>query len=140
MPKESQGILGYWATTTVNATLAANLIGEITGFSGPSPSANIIDVTNLASTAKEKMMGLYDGGQITLNVNCLVTDSGQTKLRECLAARTKGSLLIQLSTASTTQKINMEGYVSGLSISGAVDNVLKADFTLAITGGVSFST
>ena len=138
MAKESQGIISYLTTTTVMST--AITLGEVVGFSGPSLGANVIDVTNLGSTAKEKLVGVYDGGQITLNVNCLVTDSGQTKAREMLAARTKGSLMLQLSTAATTQKMNLEGYVTGLNITGAVDNKLAADITFTISGGVSFST
>jgi hypothetical protein len=138
MAKESQGIIAYIATTTVVSTNIA--VGEVVGFSGPSLTANVIDVTNLGSTAKEKLVGVYDGGQITLNCNCLVTDSGQTKAREMLAARTKGSLMIQLSSAATTQKINLEGFVVGLNITGAVDAKLAADLTWAVTGGASFST
>lgn len=140
MAKESQGIICYWATVTGYATAAGNVVGEITGFSGPSMSAGVIDVTSLQSTGKEKMIGLYDGGQITMNVNYIATNEGQVKLRESLVARTKGSLLIQLSTSVTAQKMGIEGYVSGMSITGAVDNVLKGDFTVAITGGVSFTT
>ena len=140
MAKESQGIICYWSTVTVNATLAANVVGELTGFSGPSMSAGVIDVTNLQSTAKEKMIGLYDGGQISLNVNWVATNDGQIKLRESLVKRTKGSLLIQLSTATTAQKISLEGYVIGMNVNGAVDNVLKGDFSIAITGGASFTT
>lgn len=140
MAKQSQGIIAYWSTTTVVATAASNVVGEVVGFSGPGLSANVIDVTHLQSTAKEKMMGLYDGGQITLNVNMVVTDGGQTLLRECLVARTKGALLLQLSTSATTQKMSMEGYVSGLNVSGSVDNKLSGDVTITITGGVSFST
>lgn len=140
MAKESQGIICYWATVTVNATNAANVVGELTGFSGPNMSAGVIDVTTLQSTAKEKMIGLYDGGQISLNVNWVATNEGQVKLRESLVQRTKGSLLIQLSTATTAQNISLEGYVIGMNVNGAVDNVLKGDFSIAITGGANFTT
>ena len=97
MAKESQGIIAYWSTTTAAATAAGNVVGEVVGFSGPAMTNSVIDVTNLQSTAKEKLVGVYDAGNITLNVNCLVTDGGQQKARECLAARTKGCLLLQLS-------------------------------------------
>lgn len=140
MAKNSQGIIAYWSTTTSIATAATNVVGEVKGFNGPGMSANVIDVTNLQSTAKEKMIGLYDAGQIGLQINMLVTDGGQTLLRECMVARTKGCLMLQLSTVSTSQKMSMKGYVSGLSVSGAVDNVLTGDVTITITGGVSFST
>ena len=140
MAKESQGIICYIATTTVNATLAANVVGEVVGWSGPALAANVIDVTHLQSTAKEKLTGVYDSGQITLNVNMLVTDSGQSKCRKALTGRIKSSLLIQLSSSATTQKINNEVFVTGLNITGSVDNKLAGDITFAITGGASFST
>lgn len=138
MAKESQGIICYLSTTTSVST--STVLGEVVGFSGPGMSANPIDVTNLQSTAKEKLIGVYDGGQITLNVNMLVTDAGQTKAREMMAARTKGNLMVQLSTASTGQMLAVKGYVSGINITGAVDNKLAGDISFAISGGVSFST
>ena len=144
MAKESQGIIAYWSTVTLASgsvvSSVANAIGEVVGWSGPSLSAAVIDVTDLQSTAKEKLVGVYDGGQVTFNVNMLVTDTGQTKLRESFAAGVRGSCLIQLSTATTDQGIHMKGYVTGLNITGSVDNKLAGDFTLAIHGGASFST
>lgn len=140
MAKQSQGVIAYWSTTTSVATAAGNVIGEVIGWNGPNQNANIIDVTHLLSTAKEKMVGLYDGGNITLNLNCVVTNDAQTKLRESLVARTKGNLMLQLSTVATSQKITQKGYVSNLSIIGAVDNVLRSDVTIEITGGVAITT
>lgn len=138
MAKESQGIIAYISTTTVIST--ATPLGEVVSFNGPQMSANVIDVTDLAATAKVKLSGVYDGGQISLGVNMLVTDAGQTKAREMMAARTKGNLMIQLSTAATTQKMASKGYVTGLSVSGAVDNKLAGDLTFSISGGVSWAT
>ena len=144
MAKESQGIIAYWSTVTLASgsvvSSVANAIGEVVGFSGPSLSGAVIDVTHLQSTAKDKLMGVYDGGQVTLNVNMLVTDTGQTKARECMASRTRGSLLIQLSTASTSQGIHIKSYVTGLNPTGSVDNKIAADITFAIHGGASIST
>ena len=144
MAKESQGVIAYWSTVTLASgsvvSSVANAVGEVVGFSGPGLGAAVIDVTHLQSTAKDKLVGIYDGGQVTLNVNMLVTDTGQTKVRECMASRTRGSLLIQLSTASTTQKIHIKGYCSGLNITGSVDNKLAGDLTFAIHKGASIST
>lgn len=137
MSREAQGVICYITTTTVASTNIT--LGEVVGFSGPQMSANVIDVTNLASTAKEKLVGVYDGGNLTLNLNCMATDSGQQKAREVLASRSKSALIIQLSGSTTTHKIALEGYVSGLGITGAVDGKLAADLTFAISGGVSWS-
>lgn len=138
MAKQSQGVICYISTTTTPSTNVK--LGEVTGFNGPSQSVNIIDVTHLESTAKEKLAGLYDGGNMTFNVNMLVTDAGQTKAREMMVARTQGSLLIQLSTAATTQKFTCAGFVTGLAMTGAVDNKLAGDISFTISGGVSWST
>ena len=140
MPLISQGVICYWSTTTANATNSSNIVGEVVGWSGPGMSAAVIDVTNLISTAKEKLVGVYDGGQITVSVNVAVTNDGQRLLRECLAARTKGSLLIQLSTDTTGEKCSVKGYVSGLNMSGGLDKQITGDFTIAVSGGVSWST
>jgi len=139
--RDSQNIVAYWATVTVEATLAANHIGEVTGFSGPSLSAAVIDVTNLKSTAKEKLIGVYDGGQVTINVNWdACTDDGQKLLRKSIAGRLKGRLAIFTNGSADTQKVSMEGYVSGINLTGSVDNKLAGDFTIAISGGASFTS
>ena len=140
MAKESQGVICYWATASITASAASNVVGEVVGWSGPSMSAAVIDVTNLVSTAKEKLVGVYDGGQVTLNVNWAVTNDGQRIMRESLAARTLGNLAIQLSTTTTAQFIRAKGYVTGMNLTGSVDNKQAGDFTVAITAGVTFST
>lgn len=140
MAMESQGIITYWSTTSVTASNATNVVDEVLAFSGPNPSANVIDVTNLQSTAKAKMIGLYDGGQVTINTNLAIQDGGQKLMRQCMTARKIGNLHIQLSTATTSQWIGFKGYVTGYNVSGAVDNVLRADYTITISGGVTIST
>ena len=140
MAMESQGIICYWSTTSITASNASNVVSEVISFSGPSPNSNIIDITNLQSTAKQKMIGLYDGGQITLNCNFDVDDPGQRLLRECLKARTKGNLHVQLSQTSTAKYIEMMGYCSGFTVSGAVDNVLRSDYTIVVHKGITYST
>ena len=97
---ESQGVVLYWSTTTALSTAIA--VGSISGFNGPSGSAAIIDVTNLGSTAKEKMMGLPDEGNISFDMQLNTSDSGQTKMRECRAARTKGHFALKLTDSSVT--------------------------------------
>ena len=71
MAFEAQGTEFFWSTnTTVASTSTSCMIGEITDFSGPGGQAAVIDVTNLNSTAKEKLVGLRDEGQLSLSLNC----------------------------------------------------------------------
>jgi len=139
MALESQGITIFFSTSTVSSTAAAAAIEEVNSFSGPTGSAGIIDVTHLLSTAKEKLVGLRDEGQISLDLNFIATGAVQTKLRECRAARTKSSIGIAFSdTAKTIAKA--ECYVSGFSITGSVDNKLAAAVTIELNGPVTWTT
>jgi hypothetical protein len=137
MAIESQGAFFYLSTTTSLSTAIA--VGQVTGFNGPSGSANVIDVTHLQSTAKEKMIGLRDEGQITLDLNCVPGDSGQTKLRECRANRTACHWALKLNDTAITQ-LDSHGYISGYAITGSVDNKVNLSVTIVITGGVTWST
>lgn len=139
MALESQGITIFFSTNTVASTAAAAAIEEVNSFTGPSGAAGIIDVTHLLSTAKEKLVGLRDEGQVSLDINFIATGAVQTKLRESRAARTKGNLGIAFSdTAKTIAK--MKCYVSGFSITGSVDNKLAGAVTIEITGPVTWTT
>ena len=137
MAIESQGCVLYWSTTTSLSTVIS--VGQVVGFSGPTGSANVIDASHLGSTAKEKMIGLRDEGQITLDCNLAPADSGQVKLRECRAARTQGNWAIKMTDTAITM-LNGHGYVSGFSVTGAVDQIVKASITIEISGAVTYST
>jgi hypothetical protein len=134
---ESQGAILYFSTTPALST--AIVVGNIQGFSGPTGSAAVIDVSNLGSTAKEKMMGLPDEGNISFDLQLNTTDSGQIKMRECRAARTKGHWAIKMTDSSVTA-IHGDGYVTGFSITGGVDNIIKASAQIEITGPVVWTT
>jgi hypothetical protein len=143
MAVESQGTIFFWSTSTAASTAAAVAIAQVVGFNGPSGNANVIDASHLGSTAKEKMIGLRDEGQVSLDVNFLPTDGGQTALRADRASRTMRKAVIKLndntSDAATT-KITFDAYVSGFSITGAVDQVVKGNITLEITGACTYSS
>lgn len=117
-------------------------IGEITGFSGPAGSAVIIDVTNLASTAKEKMVGIRDEGNLTIDINLNTSaDQYQNALRDDRASRTKRTFDIKLSDAGTVagsqpSALYFDGYVTGFSISGSVDNAVKGNIVIELTSAI----
>jgi hypothetical protein len=135
------------AEDATGLTLVGNAytnVGEVTGFNGPSGAANVIDVTNLQSTAKEKMIGLRDEGQVTIDVN-LNASSGQYQMamKDDRANRIKRQYEIVLTDASTAldhipTALNFDAYVSGFSITGSVDNIVKGSITLEITSAVKW--
>ena len=128
-------------TTGTNITLTGNTltaIGEVTGFNGPSGSAAVIDVTNLGSTAKEKLIGLRDEGQLSLDV-LFNTDATalHTAIRIDRAARTKRVYDIRYTDSTSKPSADFfNAYVTGFSLTGGVDDSIKGSITLEITSAV----
>lgn len=143
MAFESQGTEFYWSSSTAASTGAGNLVGEVTDFSGPGGQASVIDVTNLGSTAKEKLVGLRDEGQVSMTLNLSFSDAGQTALRADRASRTKRKCVIKFNDSATDAartKAIFDGYCMGFSITGAVDNKVSANAVIEITGAVTYSS
>ena len=111
-------------------------VKEVTKFSGLDGKASTIDVTNLQSTAKEKLMGLQDFGNLKLEVNHLPADTGQTAMRTAKTNMTKSHFKMTFSDASTAV---FDGYVLSNPISGGVDSKVDGSFDLEITGVVTFA-
>jgi predicted secreted protein len=139
MAYESQGIGIHFSTSSANDTSTAARIEEVISFTGPTGAAGVIDVTHLLSTAKEKLMGLRDEGNISFDINLIATASMQTKVREARAQRTESNVALAL-TDSTGTLLAMKCYVTGFSISGAVDGKLTGSVTMEINGPVTFTT
>lgn len=113
-------------------------IGEFVTWDGPGGSASMYETTHLGSTAKEKMIGLPDEGQLTLSVNWILdTDPGQQSAATARIARALKNFRLTFSDASTA---TFEGYVLGLSSSGGVDDKAAGSITIEITGEVTWSS
>lgn len=120
-------------------------IGEVVDFSGPGGAAAVIDITSLQSTAKEKLIGLRDEGQLSMTLNYNATDTGQTGLKTDRAARIKN--LYDIIFHDTTQSASAMpsraaffGYSMQFSITGAQDNKITANAVIEISGAVQYST
>lgn len=119
-------------------------IGRITAFNGLSQSANVIDITDLQSTAKEKMIGLVGGGDLSISIIYEPEASGaylHDALIRDMAARTKRVFDICFSDSAAgvyPSFAYFEGYVQAYNMTGAVDNVLRADMVITISTGVDW--
>lgn len=127
---ESQGIT---LQVSEGSPTSFQTIANVTGFSGPGGSASVIDITNLLSTAKEKLMGLPDEGQFTMDLNFDPDGASHIRMRDARAARQKMSFKINF-TDATPSSVTFDGYVLGFAISGAVDQQVKAALTIEIDG------
>lgn len=133
---ESQGVvISYSIGASPSSFVALN---NVTGFKGPGGSAAVIDITNLASVAKEKMMGLPDEGQFTLDINFDPDDTGHIALRNARGARTPIEIRVTF-TDSTPSTATFAGYVLGFEFTGQVDQQVKAALTIEINGPVSWA-
>lgn len=119
-------------------------IGQVVSFNGPGLSGPVIDVTTLQSTAKEKHPGLHDGGQVGLSVlwdNEASNSNLHDALQRDMVARTLRKFDIKFvgPTTGETGSVYFGGYIVGFNITGAVDNALKADISIALSSGAAFN-
>lgn len=112
-------------------------IGGAISIGGPSGSAPVIDVSHLTSTGAEKLMGLLDEGQISIECNFLPTDAGQIACRVARLARTAYETIITFSDANTA---TFDAYCTGFAVSAGVNAQLKLTITLEITGTVDYTS
>jgi len=138
MAIESQGVKLFISTNATVRTTNTQIM-EIVDFTGPGGAAAVIDITSLDSTAKEKLIGLRDEGQLSFSMNFNATDAGQVALKTDRAARTKRAFQIDFSDAATNVA-DFKGYVLQYSIAGSVDNKISANAVVEITGAVTYTT
>ena len=132
---KSEGVCLYISDDTGSPSLRV-LIGEVTDFTGPGGSAAVIDVTHLKSTAKEKLIGLPDEGQISMNLNLDPADPGQREAWEARAGQEERTFELELTDVATTVLI-FAGFVLEFSMSAGVDDKISASITIEITGSIA---
>jgi hypothetical protein len=133
---ESQGVTLAISVGTSPTSFVT--IANIKDFSGPGGQASVIDITNLASVAREKRMGLPDEGQLTFNVDLNPDDATHQSLRDARKNRTECEFRVTL-TDPTATTLTFNGFVLGFVVSGAVDDVVKAAITVEINGAVTWA-
>jgi hypothetical protein len=125
--------IGTTATLPAGDTFAA--IGEVISFDGPGGSASLIDVSHLGSTAKEKRKGLKDNGQFTMVVNKIFNNAGQVAVSAAQDENDPYNIKVTYpdGTIHDFKALVMEFKITG----GGVDDVLRGNITLEITGPVT---
>lgn len=110
-------------------------IGEVLSFDGPGGTSTLIDVSHLQSTSKEKRKGLRDEGQFTLNLNGIFSDAGQQALIN--AEDDDDPYNVRVVYTDGTQDDFKALVMQFRSSGGGVDEVIRAQVTLEITGAVT---
>jgi hypothetical protein len=113
-------------------------IAEVKDITGPTVTADILEVTNMdsASFFKEYIPTLKDGGEITFDCNWTGASSTQNQLVTDFSNRTLR--LFQIVTTHTSPKtIGFSAYITNLGHAFPVADTVKRSVTLRITGAVT---
>lgn len=106
-------------------------IPQVVNVSGPTASANEIDVTNLQSSAKEYVTGLVDYGQVTFDLVLDRNNAIHSGIKDDLDANTVRSYQIETPDGVVE---SFEARVQGLDQNIQTDDAVRASVTLRLTG------
>lgn len=109
---------------------------SITGIG--SASAKKIDVTTLASLAKEYRQGLRDFGDVKVSFVRNQDDLGQLELFNMNASQATRIFVVTL-PSSTADVITFSGFVSQITADIQADDAMMGEATISITGVVVWS-
>lgn len=115
---------------------AIGQVSAVSGLGGGSPTE--IDVTSLASTGKEFLMGLKDEGEVSITLNLDTGDTQQTLLRTSRDANTLKNFELDLTDSGTTT-ISFSAYVKTFAIGVAVDDKITLEVALRLTGAATWA-
>lgn len=121
-----------------NGTDTDITIGEITGFSLSGGQNDVIDVTNFASTRKEKRVGLADYGSGTISVNFDVDNAGQDELKTIRDSQVSREFTLTL-PEGTDVTGTFTAFVTNFNLDGQVGGVWTGTFDIEITGDLEFA-
>ena len=130
-----------FANAIVDGTAASHVIKaglpvkEMTTFSGLDGTASTIDTTSMDSTSKEFLMGLRNNGGFKGDFNFVGDDPGQVAMLAAIGTRALTGFHLRMSNNSIFE---FSAYVLGRSLSGGVDAKADTNFTLQISGDVTY--
>jgi hypothetical protein len=119
--------------TAVKQTMA--VLGNIKDFNIDPDQANEIDVTNLASTRKEYLLGLAGSWAMTCAMDMDTTDTGQTELNK---AQNDGLSRVFTVTLASAKVFAGVGFVKSFSAAGSADSVVGGSLHVRGTGQPSW--
>lgn len=135
---KSQGCAIYKGDTA--SPIVYTEVGQVISISGPDGTTGEIDVTNLASTAKEFVASLPDFGSIALEVSWdhATTANQHAALYTDFLAQTTGDYQIRLSDSPRTT-MQITAFPNQYSVSLGVDDKVTANISLRATSAVTIS-
>ena len=115
-------------------------IGCITSYSIEQSERNEIETTCLSATEKTFKLGLRDPGTMSLDLEYEQDSTGQGMLEDSYASDDSYHFKIEYNNApsgGTPGEKTFEGYVSALSETGSVDDLITESVSIRVTGNVT---
>lgn len=127
-------------------------IANVTSLSGPSATTDQVDITshNSTSSFRETMGGMVDGGEVNASVNYdpatgssddadgLATSANHNRLMADMEAGTEHTWRVVFPVSSGADFVQFPGKVASVSMSSPLDGALTMDFTVKITGEITW--
>lgn len=115
------------------------VIGQISSITPIGQTRSLIDVTNLASSAREYKKAIKDGQEINLTIQYDPDDTGHSGLRTDLNAEVARNYRITLTNSPATT-ITFAALCTNWSVTNvSIDQVLTLECTLKPTGDLTFA-
>lgn len=131
----TQAIKTQGTVLSVDISTTLTPILEPVSISPVGESTNLIDATNLSSTAREYIGGLKDGSEVTIQCNYVQNDPGQEYVRDQLEQTETFQL-----TLSNGDTADFDAVVLAHNVGPfGVEDKTMVEFRIKITGGVTWT-
>ena len=117
-------------------------IAEVRDINGVKAKAKVVETTSHSTSTPwvTRQPTLLDGGQVTFDINLNLADSSHSTaagLRYVFKNRQKRNFKIVYTSDMGSQFDQFDGYITGLDMKAAVDNIYMTSVTIDITGTVT---
>lgn len=134
---------GFAAVLNIYITSSFVAVAQVRDISGPSLSADDIDLSHRGSSVKTYKPGMLDGGEITLDIvydpdSATHDDSARGGLPYALTGRYREQFRLDFAD-TTPAKATFYGYVTGFQPKTPMNDAQTADVTIKVDGAVAWS-
>lgn len=109
---------------------------DVIDFSAPGITLDTEELTNHSQANFYRKFGgtLLDGGEVSATVLYDPSNATHDQLKTDLVARTQRNFRMEFPGATTNARWSFTGYLTGLQVEAPIDEHLKAEITIKVTG------
>lgn len=135
--KVAQGTIVSRETSPGSGSYTA--VANVKSFDGPSTQNPEIDVTTLASTAKEFVPGLIDFGDLSMDCNFDPENATHQQVMADMEASPPTVSNWRITFPNPTRNYTWQAFPKSFPVSGQVDGVYSGKLTLRLSGARTVS-